>query len=84
VSAFSSLKTDVAKAIFAAIEDNIPFRVETNAVNFAISATLSQAGRPIEFFSRTFNKSEQKHSSIEREAYAIVESLRHWQHSLIG
>jgi hypothetical protein len=84
VSAFSSLKNGVAKATSAAIKDNIPFRVETDASNFATSATLSQAGCPIAFCSRMLNKSEQKHSSIEKEAYAIVESLRHWRHCLIG
>jgi hypothetical protein len=72
VSAFSSLKSDVAKATLAPIADNVPFRVETDASDFVISATLSQAGYPIAFFSRRLNKSEQKHPSIEKEAYAIV------------
>ena len=30
------------------------------------------------------SSTEQKHSSIEKEAYAIVEALRKWKHSLIG
>lgn len=84
VKVFESLKTDVANASLTAIEDDIPFRVETDASDFAIGATLSQANRPIAFFSRTLNKSELGHSSIEKEAYAIVESLRHWRHFLIG
>jgi hypothetical protein len=84
VSAFNSLENDVAKPTLAAIEDNIPFRVETDASDFAISANPSQAGCPIAFFSRTLKKSEQKHSSIQNEAYAIVESLRHWWHHIIG
>ncbi|KAG8190994.1 hypothetical protein JTE90_010852 [Oedothorax gibbosus] len=84
VSAFQSLKDDIASASLTAIEDDIPFRVETDASDFAIGATLSQAGRPIAFFSCTLNKSEQRHSSIEKEAYAIVESLRYWRHYLIG
>jgi transposase InsO family protein len=84
ISAFKALKDDVAKATMAAIQDDVPFRVETDASDFAIAATLSQAGRPIAFFSRTLNKSELQHSSIEKEAYAIVESLRYWRHYLIG
>jgi len=84
VKAFDSLKKDIANASLAAIEDNVPFRVETDASEYAIGATLSQANRPIAFYSRTLNKSEIGHSIIEKEAYAIVESLRHWRHFLIG
>ena len=31
-------------------------------------------------FSHTLNCSERKHSSIEKEAYAIVEAIRKWRH----
>ncbi|GFW69689.1 retrovirus-related Pol polyprotein from transposon opus [Trichonephila clavipes] len=43
-----------------------------------------QAGRPVAFFSRTLHAFELRHSSPEKEAYAIVESLRHWRHFLMG
>lgn len=55
ISAFESLKNDIAKATMAAVQDDVPFRVETDASDFAIAATLSQAGRPVAFFSRTLN-----------------------------
>ncbi|GFV31461.1 putative retrovirus-related pol polyprotein from transposon opus [Trichonephila clavipes] len=84
VLTFNSLKDDVANAALATIEDDIPFRVETDSSEFAIGATLSQARRPVAFFSRTLHASELKYSSPEKEAYAIVESLRHWRHFLMG
>ena len=48
--AFNFLKTDIANASLSAIEDNIPFRVETDASEFAIGATPSQAGNLVFLF----------------------------------
>ena len=36
------------------------------------------------FFSRASQGSELKHSAVEKEAQAIVESIRHWRHFLTG
>lgn len=84
ISAFQYLKTEIAKSAVSAIEDNVPFVVETDASDGAIAATLSQNGRPVAFFSRTLSKSERNHSAVEKEAYAIVEALKKWRHFLIG
>jgi hypothetical protein len=74
----------IEKAVLTTIDEDVPFVVETDASHHAIAATLNQAGRPVAFFSRTLNNAEQRHSSVEKEAYAIVESLRKWRHYLIG
>ena len=84
IGSFNSLKEEVTKSLLQSIDETIPFVVETDASDNCIAATLNQAGRPVAFFSRTLNGSEKKHSSIEKEAYAIVESIRKWRHFLTG
>ena len=81
---FKNLKTEIAQSAVSSIEEGIPFIVETDASEHSIAATLSQAGRPVAFFSRTLSKSERVHSSVEKEAYSIVEALKKWRHFLIG
>ena len=50
----------------------------------AVSATLNQNGKPVAFYSRSLSKCEQTHSSVKKEATAIVEAVRKWSHLLNG
>ena len=59
-----------------------PFTIETDVSDEAIATTLTQDERPVAFFSRTLNEAEKRHSIVEKEAYAIVESIRKWRHFL--
>ena len=82
--AFTQLKKDIENAMVTTVDERIPFSVETDASDVAIAATLNQSGRPVAFFSRTLAPHERRHSSVEKEAYAIVEALRKWRYYLLG
>ena len=81
---FEQLKNEIAASAVCSIDEGAPFTVETDASDCAIAATLNQNNRPVAFFSRTLRGAELKHSSVEKEAQAIIESVRHWRHFLTG
>ena len=82
--AFVKMKEEVEKSVVQSIDETVPFVVETDASDVALAATLTQAGRPVAFFSRMLNGSEQKYAAVEKEAHAIVDALRKWRHYLAG
>ena len=55
---FELLKQSIAKSALQAIDETLPFIVETDASEVAVSATLNQQGRPVAFMSRSFSGSE--------------------------
>lgn len=81
---FQALKDEISQACLAAIDDDAPFTIETDASDCALAAVLSQCGRPVAFFSRTLSHAERRHSIVEREAAAIVEAVRKWRDLLVG
>ena len=81
---FCQLKAEIAQCVLATPDCSIPFTIETDASDYAIGATLNQCDQPVAFFSRTLNASERNHHSVEKEAYAVVESIRKWKHYLLG
>ena len=76
--AFKCLKQEIAKLSQLAIDSSLPFKIESNASEHAIAAPQTEISRPVAFFSRTLTSAEQKHSSVEKEAHAIVEAIRKW------
>ena len=84
LQAFHGIGNDIAKSVVKVIDTDLPFQVETDASDRAIAGTLLQSGRPVAFFSRSLSPSESRHHIVEKEAYAIVESVRKWKHFLAG
>ena len=81
---FKSMKEEIAAATLVTPLEGVPLEVETDASDYALAATLNQAGRPVAFFSRTLSKSQHHHPAIEKEACAIVEAVQKWRHYLYG
>ena len=84
LSCFHVLKENLKDAALKPIDPAGEFSLETDASDFCIAATLNQQGRPVAFFSRTLSPTERRHHAVEKEAAAIVESIRDWRHFLIG
>lgn len=73
----SIISDTIGAAAITAIDDKLLFVVETDASDVAIAATLKQDNKPVAFFSRSLQGPELKHPSIEKEAKAIIEAVRH-------
>ena len=82
--AFEDIKECISAACLVCPNESDLLVVETDASDRCLSASLNQNGRPVAFFSRTLNNHEKHHSSVEKEACAIVEAVRKWRHYLCG
>ena len=63
--------------------------METNALDFALSAVLSQRDdenrlHPIAFHSRKFSSAEINYEIHDKELLAVVDSFKHWRRYLEG
>lgn len=78
-SAFENLKEELMGASIQSIDETMPFVVECDASDVAVSATLNQGGRPVAFMSRMLQGSELLYPAVEKEATAIIEATRKWK-----
>jgi hypothetical protein len=66
-----------------------PFHVSTDSSSYCAAGVLSQQDdygceRPIAFISRKFNETQKSWSTIEKEAFAVLEALKRFYHWIFG
>jgi transposase InsO family protein len=89
-NAFQNLKTAFFNGnMLLHPSDSKPFVMETDASDFALGAVLYQKNddgvlQPVGFYSRQLLPAERNYPVYERELLAIVASLKHWRHLLMG
>ena len=65
------MKNKLSQATLQPIDKDLPFTVKTDALDFAIAATLNQNNKPVAFHARTLSSTEQKHSSIKKRMLSL-------------
>jgi transposase InsO family protein len=86
--AFRRIQDEITTDRVLAIADNtLPYRVETDASDFAVSAVLSQEReglrRPIAFISRSLTDTERNYATYDKEFLAIIFALTSWRKYLL-
>ena len=78
-AAFERLKTGMVTALVLKLPNfKQEFIVEVDASNQGIGAVLSQAGRPIAYFSKALSLRHQTLSVYEKEMLAVLVAVKRW------
>ena len=88
-AAFEMIKDELSANILLSFPDfRLPFILETDASNIGVAGVLYQEEygerRVISFFSRSLKKAEKNYGITEKEALAVVVSVKHFNQYLYG
>jgi len=85
VQAFKAAKTMVAQdALLAHPDPNDEFVIEADASDYQLGAAIKQKGKPTAHHSRKLTEPQKKHSAIEKELLAILETVEQFRPFLWG
>jgi len=87
--AFDALKKALCEATSLTFPfPNVPTTLDTDASDVAVGAVMGQmvdgVERPIAFFSRVMNPTQRGFCTTRRELLAIISTLQHFRHYLLG
>ena len=87
---FEELKQEItSERMLIILKPGKPFRMETDASDFAIAAILSQQDhegkwRPVAFMSKALNNAERNYEIYDKEMLAVMQGFYEWAHYLKG
>ena len=83
--AFENFKRAMTEAsVFMSSDFNLPFTLETNALQIVMGAVLQQKSHPISYFSKVFCLQLQRASIYIRELHVITLAVHKWRHYCLG
>ena len=82
---FDATKCMIRREVLKGCPDfNAPFEIHTDASKLQLGAVISQKGKPIAFYSKKMNSSQQCYTTTEKELISVVETLKYFRNILLG
>lgn len=61
-----------------------PFKIKTDAFDYAIGEVLTQHGHLVAYHSETLLDTVKKYPTYDKEMYSIVQAYWQWKHYTLG
>ena len=82
---FNDLKQCLCKASIISLPNlQQPFEIETDALDYLVSAIITQHDHPMSYHSETLSSVVRKYPTYDKEMYSIVQSCLQWRNYILG